>query len=78
MEALNQAEISSALQVYFNLRELPQARPAPACPPAGSLSRSYSRSMAKHISLAPTRLSSASLETPGDAWTCLRRTEATT
>ena len=32
MEALNQAEISSALQVYFNLRELPQARPSPACP----------------------------------------------
>ncbi len=29
MESLNQAEISSALQVYFNLRELPQACPLP-------------------------------------------------
>ena len=35
MEALNQAEISSALQVYFNLRELPQARPLPVCAHAG-------------------------------------------
>jgi hypothetical protein len=32
MDALSQAEVGSALQVYFNLRELPQAR-GPACPP---------------------------------------------
>jgi hypothetical protein len=32
MDALSQAEVGSALQVYFNLHELPQAR-LRACPP---------------------------------------------
>ena len=32
MESLSQAEVGSALQVFFNLKELPEVTPSSSCP----------------------------------------------